>query len=127
MILVGQINELTIRQEGDRVLLLRNGQLLAAMPWQAADAVAKALIGKARQAEEHAKAEQIAYDSAILLRSGAPFALSSRPDIVTEAKKEAAWNSDLRRYIRNRGIQSQERFGSPTLIQYPPKGECNDG
>lgn len=123
MILIGQLNELTVRQEGDRVLLLRNGQLLAAMPWQAADVLARAILSQARRAEEYAKAEQIAYDSAILLRAGAPFALSSRPDILAEAKKEAAWNSDLRRYMQNRGIQSQEKFGTPTLIQHPPKGD----
>jgi hypothetical protein len=109
------LNSITIRQEGDKVLLLSGGVLIGELPWQSADELANALRAKARQAEEHAKAQSIIYDSAILMRSGAPFSFSVRPDILKEAAKQAAWNSNLRRYMPG-GVKSSEVFGAPTII-----------
>src|SRR5687767_4713848 len=52
-----------------------------------ARALADALYQKSLQAEEIAKAEAIALDTAILYRSGAPLGLSNHPAIIDEAKK----------------------------------------
>ena len=66
---------------------------------------------------EHAQAQRIAEDSALLYRSGAPFGLSDREDIRGEAKKIAAWDSALRRAIPG-GVKSAEAFGLPSIIQH---------
>jgi hypothetical protein len=115
------LDSITVRREGDKVLLLSGGLLIAEMPWQAADDLARALTAKARQAEEHVKAERIAFDSAILMRAGVPFSLSNRRDILKEAMKEAAWSTKLRRYMPG-GVKSREVFGIPSIINHPPKG-----
>lgn len=114
------LHALTIRREGEKVLLLSGGVLIAEMPWQSADELARALTAKARQAEEQQKAESIAYDAAILMRAGVPMGLSNRRDIIKEAMKEAAWNTNLRRYMPG-GIKSKEVFGTPTVIRHDPK------
>jgi len=114
------LKEITIRREGSKVLLLSGGVLICEMHWQKADELAKSLQRKARLAEEEEKATQIVNDSAILMRAGAPFSLSNRPDILKEAVKEAAWNRDLRRFMPF-GVRSKEVFGVPTIIQHPPR------
>jgi hypothetical protein len=111
------LQSLTIRREGEKVLLLSGGVLIAEMPWRAADDLAAALKAKARLAEEEEKGEEIAYDSAILMRAGVPFSFSSRPDILKEAVKEAAWNCNLRRYMPG-GVRSKQVFGAPTVTRH---------
>lgn len=121
MIVIPQISEIVIRQEGERVVVIRNGKALLDLPWDAAQALANALRVKALSAEEEAKALAIAFDQAILMRAGVPFGLSSRSDIVNEARKEAAWNSDLRRYMPG-GIKAKAIFGQPSVIRLQPPG-----
>jgi len=126
----GELKEVTVRREGGRVLLLHNGTLLFSLPWQAAIDLSRALYAKAKQAEEEARAAQIVYDQAILTRVGFPIGLSNRPDILQEAAKEAAWNSDLRRYIRGDraiGIANQTVFGTPTITAHTPSERKNHG
>ena len=105
-----------IRQEGTRVQVLLNGKLVIDLPWDAAEALAKAIHVQAKRAEEWAKAQQIADDQSVLMRAGFPVGLSDHPAIVAEARKEAAWNSDLRRYMPS-SIRSGEVFGTPTISQ----------
>lgn len=65
---------LSVRQDahnGQNVLLLHNGALVAAIPWQQAEALGKLLIGTARKAEEVAKANQAVAREALLIRTGA--------------------------------------------------------
>ena len=120
----GEMKEIVVRQEGERVLLLHNGVLLFSLPWQAALELGRALHVQGKKAEEEANAVRIVYDQAILTRVGFPIGLSNRPDILREAAKEAAWNRDLRRYIRGdraMGIANQTIFGTPTISVSPPK------
>lgn len=70
--------------------------------------------------EELIHAERIVMDSAILMRSGAPFSLSDHPVLKDEARKEAAWNSDLRRHMPG-GVKSGEVFGLPKIIMENPQ------
>lgn len=90
------LETLSIRQEGEKVLVIWNGRLLFEMPWQAALELSSALYQKAKLAEEVAKAEQVAQDSAILLRATG-MALTNNPDILDQANQIAT--HDLKRYI----------------------------
>lgn len=125
----GELKEVVVRQEGERVLLLHNGRLLFSLPWSAALEMARALFVQGKRAEEEANAIRIVYDQAILTRVGATFGLSNRRDILDEAAKEAAWNRDLRRFIkgdRAMGIANQTRFGTPTITAIPPTKENHE-
>lgn len=98
-------HQVSIRQEGMRVVVIEDGHTVFDMPWDAALELAKAIISQAKKAEEVAKAEQVIEDASILMRAGAPFGLSSNPDIIRAAKQEAAWGMP-RRYMQNnfRGV-----------------------
>ena len=102
-----------IHQEGPEVHLIIDGRALR-MPWNAALDVGKALIKKARAAEEIAKVEGIIFDSALLIRTGAPLGFTDNPDIQAEAAKEAAHNPQLRKYLPG-GVKATEQFGGPTV------------
>lgn len=123
-IIIPKIESVTIRQEGDRVVVLSNGQAVLDVPWNAALEIANGIRAKAKLAEEQAHLDEIAGDSAVMLRAGLPFILSNRRDVLDVAKREAAWG-DLRRQMPMRGIQSRERFGVPSLIKHPPKETTN--
>lgn len=123
-ILLPEIKSFTVRAEGDRVALIYGGNLVCTLPWEAARDLSRALKIKAGQAEEYAKSAQIIYDQAILTRIGAGVGLTSNPVLLRAAANEAAWNSQLRRYIppsRAGGMASQTVVGRPTLISHPPK------
>lgn len=122
-ILIPKLLRLTVRRENTNVLLLIGGELVAEWPWEAAKEIAKAIRVQALRAEEQAKAEQIIMDQAILTRAGAPFGLTNRPDLLKAAANEAAWNRNLRRYIRGKaagGIETRAIVGAPTIIRHPP-------
>lgn len=119
------LKQITVRQEGPKVLLLSGGILIAEMPWEAADQLANAIRAKARQAEELQKAEQIAFDQAVLFRSGAPIGLTRHRAIMSEAIKQALWNTELRRYMPG-GVKSQEVFGTPAILRHLPKGDSDN-
>ena len=109
-----------VSQEATNVVVVKDGRVVFDMPWDAALALAQAIRIKALTAEEHAKAEAIIADQAILTRVGVPMGLTRNPTMLREAAKEAAWNSSLRRYIplkRAGGIRSQAVFGTPTVIR----------
>jgi len=119
LIQAARVSSVTVRREGTRVLVLHDGRLLFDLEYEAALALARALRVQGKAAEEEAQAERIVMDQAILTRLGVPFGLTSRSDLLREACKEAAWNSDLRRYIRPgraRGIESQAVFGKARVI-----------
>jgi hypothetical protein len=119
---LARIRSLTVRRDGPRILLLSEGLALADLPWEAALELAHALRAQAKRAEEIACREQVVYDQAILNRLGIKLGLVVDPRLQQEAMHEAAWNSDLRRYLPG-GIRSQEVVGMPTLIRHrPPKG-----
>lgn len=125
-VITARLSEVTIRQEGQRVVVIQNGKAILDLPWDAAKALSRALRVKALGAEEEAKALAIIYDQAILTRLGVPFGLTDRPDMQREAGKLAAWDTDLRRYIRGKragGIESGAEFGSPAIIRHSPGGE----
>lgn len=123
-IIKGRVTELIVRVEGDRVIIIREGRTILDLPYDVALLFAKAVTAKARVAEETAKAEKISWDQALLLRLGIPLSLSANPDIQVEAKKEAAWNHDLRKYVngeRAKGLDTQFTAGTPIIRQLKPR------
>lgn len=116
-ILTPKTRSVDIRQDGELVLVIENGRTILVLPWDAAQALSKALAAQAARAEEIAKAEGIAMDQAILMRAGANIGLTSNPAIQELAASEAAWNSKLRRYMSG-GIKSQAKFGTPAVIRH---------
>lgn len=119
-IIVPQQQEVQIKQDGERVLLIVDGKCVLNLPWDAADALSQAFKIQARNAEEIAKAAGIVEDSALLLRAGIPLGLSSHPKIQDEARKEAAHNRTFRRALPG-GIKSQQQFGRPGIRVHPPR------
>jgi hypothetical protein len=107
-----------IRVDGENVTLELNGRATE-MPAHAAREIARALMQKALEAEEYARAEGIILDSALLIRAGLPFGLSNNPKILDEARKEAVWNRDLRRFMPG-GVRSTAVVGTPTITQGAP-------
>lgn len=123
----GQLNTLNVSADGANVQLAYNGKLVADMDWSVALALAKALIVKGKQAEEWAKADQVMGDQALMLRTNAPFGLTSNRAILQEAAKEAQWGSELRRYLPMKGVPSKEAFGTPSIINHGVKGTKRNG
>ena len=118
-----------VHQEGPEVQLIIDGRALR-MPWNVALDLSKALRKKAHAAEEIAKAEGIIFDQALLIRTGAPLGFTDNPDIQKEAAKEAAHNSDLRRYLPggvNERSQERGQMGSPTVYRGRPERNGHDG
>lgn len=105
----------SVRREGDQILIVEtSGQSLLIAPLAAALEIGHALIAQARKLEELENAQALAMDQAILQRSGVGFGLTRNPKIQAEAGKEAAWNSDLRRYIPATHLR-QKQVGSPEV------------
>jgi len=112
--------QINLKQDGARVLLIVDGALIASLPWEASLEVSRALRSVGKLAEEYAKAGEIVLDQAIMTRAGWPFmGLSGNPKILEEAAKEAAWNSDLRRYLPG-GVKSEAHLYPPGVFRAQP-------
>lgn len=111
---------LTIRHDGPRVQIIdrQAGKLLADITPQLARDLADALKHAAGRAEEIVERERIVFDQAILQRVGLPIGLIHDPHLRHQAGVEAAWNSDLRRYLPG-GMKLQAEFGVPAVIRGP--------
>jgi hypothetical protein len=107
---------ISVERDGNNVLVAAQGKTFLLAPCAAAIEIAGAIKQQARRLEEIECAERIAYDQAILQRSGRPFGLTNHPKIQDEAGKEAAWNSDLRRYIPA-GRLRQTQVGTPRVTR----------
>lgn len=106
--------DFTVHQEGRHVQLINNGKLVLETDWQGAMEIAKAIYTIAKRAEEYAKHAEIAYDNAILLRSGVPLGLTNHPDIQAESLSLALYDRGLRAYMPG-GVQSSHIVGTPTV------------
>ena len=109
-----------IRHEGLTVQVIFSDGKAVALAWDAALALGQAITYHARLVEEVVKRERVVMDQAILLRAGLWLPLVNDPYLRHQAHQEAAWNSDLRRYLPG-GIPSQEEVGRPTIIRHRPR------
>jgi hypothetical protein len=101
-----------------RTLIVLNGKAVASVPWQTCDEIAKSFTRAARAGEEQEKANSIVLAEAALIRSGAPFSLTSDSKIRDDAFTEAQWNSHMRKRMPMRGAPSKKRLGTPTIIKH---------
>lgn len=108
-------SEFAFRTELGKIIWIGNGRFLFDTPVRVAQAIWTALVAKTRLAEEQAKAEQIAKDAALLIRTGAPFGLTDNAQIQDEAVKIARDDRDLRRFLPG-GIKSTEILGTPRVF-----------
>lgn len=99
-----------------RTLILLNGEVVGSIPWQGCDEIAKSFVMAARTGEQYAKAAEIAQADALLIRTGAPFALSNDPKIREEAYKEAQWGN-ARKGMPLLGVPSPKAVGTPSVIK----------
>lgn len=122
-VIVPKIKQATIKQDGIDIVIVMDGRRVLDLPWDAALQLARAITIQARRIEEQVKALDIIDDQAFLIRSGAPFGLTNHPDLIAEAKKEAAHNPKLRKQIPfvSDSIRSKGVVGTPTIIQHKPK------
>lgn len=116
-----------VREEGNAVLLFVDGRLAFRVNCNEALEIANALTSVARIIDERVQHERIVFEQALLMRSGAPFGLVTRynPDLMKLARKEAAWNSDLRRYIRS-APESPANVYALGLYHAPPEEKPGD-
>ena len=119
---VPKLRLLGVRVDKDRVIILEEGKAILNIPWNMALPLGKALVKRAKTAEEHANALQIIKDQALIQRVGFPIGLTNNPAIQKEAMKEAVNSRELRRALPG-GIKSQSIVGVPTVIKKPPKEE----
>lgn len=116
-------NDVSIRHDNGQVVFVLNGDRGLRMPWEKAEEIARALIRKAREAEEYCKANQIIADNALMQRAGVNIGLSSHPLIKAETVKESLYNRTLRRALSGKkaagipSIQSRGVVGAPTIFK----------
>jgi hypothetical protein len=113
--------KVTVKVEGTRVLLIRNGTLLLDLTWEGAKGLARALRIQSARAEQASKIPELINDQATLIRAGVPIALTNDPRIFKEAGNEAAFNRELRKALPG-GIPTGVTFGSPCVKGKPKKG-----
>lgn len=122
LIYVPKLKEATIKRDGINVVVIMEGKKVADLPWDAALMLSRAIRIQARRIEEEVKALGIIDDQALLIRSGAPFGLTSHPGILREAVKEAVHNPKLRKYVTGERVKmGGSVVGEPTVICHEPK------
>ncbi len=108
-------------------MILKDGRLLADMPYKAAKDVARAIKTMADEAETYMNPGRLITDQATLIRSGAPFGLTNDSVLQKEAFKEAQNDSALRRHmphVKERVLNSRpEKFGTPTVRKVEDGGD----
>ena len=124
--LIPQLEEIKVVMDGKRVVLSSSKGVTMKIPWQAVPTLCKAMITKAKQMEEMANLDRILEDQAMMFRSGAPFGLSNRTDILKEAAHIARYDDKLRKYMPG-GVKSTALVGTPTVIKHDPPKEVGDG
>ncbi len=120
--MIGRIATAKACRRGTDVALEVDGTTVFMADWSVALAIGQAIVAKAREAEEEAKASLIVADQALIVRSGLGnlFGLTNRLDIMRESVKEATWSRVLRRALPG-GIKSTAVVGTPTIIKHPPR------
>lgn len=106
-----------VGRDGGLVVLELDGQAFALAP-EHARTIARALTTSAALADEVRNIPSVIRDQALLMRAGIPISLSRNPRVLSEAKKEAETDRDLRRHIPK--APDKVTLGSPTIIQHAP-------
>ncbi|MDQ1446804.1 MAG: hypothetical protein QOI20_3268 [Acidimicrobiaceae bacterium] len=115
-IVIPQIKCASVRVDGDRVVVDLGDGRAVSLPWEAARDLGRHMVRLSQVAETIATAPKIADDQALLLRTGAPVAISGDPRVLDEARKLAAHDRDLRRIP---SVPSRAVVGMPSLDRVP--------
>ncbi|MDX1497054.1 MAG: hypothetical protein R3352_05835 [Salinisphaeraceae bacterium] len=101
------------------IALLFDGKVIQGMeaiPRQAAEQIARTLLAQCRILENAEDPQKTIMDQAILHRAGFAVGLTDNGKMLSEAHKEAQWNTELRRYMKGApGIKTSEIVGTPTI------------
>ena len=126
-IIIPTIGTMRIGHDKDRVIWQIGNDKRQSLPWEAAIYFSKAIMAQARNIEEIIKHEQIISDQSFLLSQGANLGITSNKDIIEEARKASRYEKHKK--VGLEGIPSEEKVGTPKLIQHPPpkKKEENNG
>lgn len=117
----GPLHAFRFRADGDRVLLVVNGQGVR-IPFELAIELGRQLIATARTVESSLVPvmERQASDQALLLRRGVGIGLSADSRVQREALHRATYDRDLRRAIPSDaalgGIASRADVGAPAVV-----------
>jgi hypothetical protein len=103
--------------DATHTLMVFQGRVVASIPWQACLEVGASFTVAARKGEELAKAPDIIAQDALLVRTGAPFALTDNPRIRDASYNDAQWDPHVRRAMPLRAVPSPRQCGTPTLIK----------
>lgn len=112
-----QLNKsIAIRRENGIVVIESNDTIFLALPTAVALEISSAIIAKARIIESEVKAVDLAFDQALLLRSGRlpNIGLTNDVRIQQEAAREAWLNPILRKALPF-GIAAQTQVGTPEV------------
>lgn len=103
-------------EENDTVLIETMGTVFIQLPNAIAQEFCNSIIANARLIEQDESAADLAFDQALLIRSGAlpGIGLTDSPDIQDMAAQEAAWNTTLRKALPG-GIKQQVQYGTPSV------------
>ena len=123
--IISQLDEIRVGMDGKRVVLQSSKGITMKVPWQVVETLCKAMIAKSKQIEEMANLDRLLADQAMMFRSGAPFGLSNRRDILKEAAHIAQHDDKLRKYMPG-GVKSTALVGTPTVIKHDPPKEVSD-
>jgi len=111
------MSEFRVRADGTRVVLIKDGQLTAILPWEAALQLSRALHVQAKRAEEWAKQDRVIGDQALLCRLGVKLGLIRDPRLRPAAVQRALHDRDLRRYVPQGRVV--DAMGTPTVEGSP--------
>jgi hypothetical protein len=114
-----QFGPLTLARDGDEMVLTEtlNGAVFAVLRCDVAQHVGAAIIHQAHLLEEIDQRDDVVFDQALLSRNGMALGLVMNPHLRQEAAREAAWNSQLRRYIPSSGRVLQGLVFPPVVSQ----------
>lgn len=103
----------------DKVVLLKDGVYVCDMDWSVARAFARGVMSVSKLAEEYANANKLISQEALLIRTGAPFALSTKanPKIREAAYSEAQWGNSRKQMPLS--VPSARECGTPTVTKHP--------
>ena len=106
--------------DGTMVLVIFHGKAILRLSPDFAKAFARLLTHTASRCEAYINPHKIIIQDAMLIRSGAPFALTDGK-LREEALKEAQWGTEARKgmpmdtNVRQEGAQSAARTGLPSV------------
>ena len=110
------MHAVTIREEGDKVLVIFGDRALL-IPPEAAKMIATELQSKAQIILNRANPELQAYDQALLLRTGIPIDITTDKRIFEMARNEAVNNREIRKNVpANFQVLNESKIGRPSFV-----------